>query len=292
MAQRGAKVDLVQPRRTTSPETQSSFGPVDSAPCRGGGRRPARGQDVGRLRQRLDVVDGGGLAEETVRHREGRLDARKAALALDGLEERRLFAADVGAGRRCESPLDAEAASRGCCRPDSPPHGTPPAPRSTRSMARVFAANVDEDARADGIGADERALEHAAGVAFEQHAVLEGARLRLVGVDDEIFGLAWRVGRALPLDPGREGCAAAPQQVGRLEFIAITSAGQSGQRLAQRLHPARSLVFDQPRAAPAPAERRDDAEVAAHVVVGPEVAAVVRPRAAKRSSRLSGATWA
>jgi hypothetical protein len=54
--------------------------------------------DGKRRRQRFHVVDDGGLLEEAVGGGEGRFDAREAAFAFDGLEERGLFAANVSAG--------------------------------------------------------------------------------------------------------------------------------------------------------------------------------------------------
>jgi hypothetical protein len=87
---------------------------VDARPpgCRQRGRRAAlwiakadRGErgaafehDVEDVRERLDVVDHGGLAEKPLLDGEGGLVARLPAKAFDRVEERRLLAADVGAG--------------------------------------------------------------------------------------------------------------------------------------------------------------------------------------------------
>jgi hypothetical protein len=54
----------------------------------------------------LDVVDDRGLAEEALDGGEGRLDAGPPALALDRLEQRRLLAADVGAGAAVDVAVD------------------------------------------------------------------------------------------------------------------------------------------------------------------------------------------
>ena len=59
--------------------------------------------------ERLDVVHDGRLAEQADLDRERRLVARLAALALDRLEERRLLAADVGAGAAPELDVEGEA---------------------------------------------------------------------------------------------------------------------------------------------------------------------------------------
>ena len=63
-------------------------------------------RDLGRLGERLDIVDHRRLAEIAHRHREGRPNARLARLALEQFDQRQFFAADVGAG--AEMNLDVE----------------------------------------------------------------------------------------------------------------------------------------------------------------------------------------
>lgn len=58
----------------------------------------ARSSSYRRDSDGLDVGDGGGAAEDADVGREGRLEARLALLALQRLDQRRLLAADVGAG--------------------------------------------------------------------------------------------------------------------------------------------------------------------------------------------------
>ena len=72
--------------------------------------RPAPLEDGQHVDQRLDVVDQRGLAEQPDLDRERRLVPRLAAVALDRVEDRRLLAADVGAGAAEE--LDVEARRR------------------------------------------------------------------------------------------------------------------------------------------------------------------------------------
>ncbi len=62
--------------------------------------------------ERLDVVHDGRLAEQPDLDRERRLVARLAALALDRFEERRLLAADVGAGAAAELDVEREAGAQ------------------------------------------------------------------------------------------------------------------------------------------------------------------------------------
>ena len=56
---------------------------------------------------------------------------------------------------------------------------------------RVFGADIDEaDCRADGVAADRHAFDHQVGVAFEQAAVHESARVAFVGVADDVLLVA------------------------------------------------------------------------------------------------------
>ena len=72
-----------------------------------GGAAP---QDGRRDRDRLDVVDRGRAAVEADRRRERRLQARLALLAFEALEQRRLLAADIGAGAAMQ--VDVEIVAR------------------------------------------------------------------------------------------------------------------------------------------------------------------------------------
>ena len=78
---------------------------------------------------------------------------------------------------------------------------------------RIFAADIDVALlRADRMGGDRHALDQLEGIAFHQHAVGEGAAVALVGVADDVFARARRLGDGAPLDPGRKPRPAAPAQ--------------------------------------------------------------------------------
>ena len=189
-AERRPGGDLVDAGRPTWPDTAKSLVPGESAVPSRAERVGALGQDHGHARERLDVVDHGGPAEETMVDREGGLGARLAPLSLDRVEERGLLAADVGA--RASPQLEREPRRR------SPaPRSSRPA-RSTSRMAwqepvvpmAVLAAYVDEDPlRPAGVGGDGRALEDRIGVPLDEDPILERAGLRLVGVDHHVVGL-------------------------------------------------------------------------------------------------------
>ena len=69
-------------------------------------------------------------------------------------------------------------------------------------------------------------------VPLEEVAVLEGARLALVGVDDEVLGRRRALGDEAPLHAGREARAAQAAEVGF--FTSSVMAGAAGAALAAR----------------------------------------------------------
>ena len=64
---------------------------------------------MGDVGKGLDVVDQGRPAVEALDRGEGRLQPRVAALALERVEQRRLLAADVGAGAAVDDQLEVAA---------------------------------------------------------------------------------------------------------------------------------------------------------------------------------------
>src|SRR6185437_8340458 len=73
-------------------------------------RRSAAEHDLRNVRQRLDVVDDSRQTEQPSLRGKGRLVARLAAIALDRVEDRRLFAADVRACAATDLDVEAHAA--------------------------------------------------------------------------------------------------------------------------------------------------------------------------------------
>ena len=83
----------------------------------------------------------------------------------------------------------------------------------------VLAADVDEAlGRADRVGGDRHALDQLMRLHLHQLAVFEGARLGLVGVDDDVLA-ASALGQERSLRAHREAGAAAAAQAGRLELF-------------------------------------------------------------------------
>ncbi len=85
-------------------------------------------------------------------------------------------------------------------------------------LRQVLAANVDEDVFGlDRMGGDEAALDQPVGDARHHLAVLERARLRLVGVDDEVRGSPALAIDERRLAAHREAGAAASPEIRLLE---------------------------------------------------------------------------
>ncbi len=188
--------------------------------AQGSVRLGAVGDDPGDVGERLDVVDVGRLAPEAGDRRVGRARARHAALALDRGDQRRLLAADEGAGAELQVQVEAPARAEdvvaevpSCLgvgdRLGKPLHGE-----------RILGAHVDVAlVRADRVAADDHALEHGVRVAVQDGGVHEGAGVALVGVADEVLHVARRLTRELPLGAGREAGPATAADARRRDLV-------------------------------------------------------------------------
>src|SRR5690606_11370409 len=169
----------------------------------------------------LGIVDRRRLAVEPEVRRERRLEARHALLALEGLEQRGLFAADVGAG--AEEGIEVKIDGR--------------AEQSLAEIARVvrflerlleaverlvleLAADVVvTDRRADRVAADRHTLDNRVRVVAQDVAVLAGAGFGFVRIADDVL-LAGRAARhEAPFEARREARAATTAKAGRLDDL-------------------------------------------------------------------------
>ena len=78
------------------------------------------------------------------------------------------------------------------------------------TLADIFAAEVDvAGVRAHREGGDQAALDEGVGVVAQDFAILAGAGLRFVGIDDEVGGARVFLWHERPFEAGREAGAAA-----------------------------------------------------------------------------------
>ena len=178
-------------------------------------------QDRGDRRVALCVVDGRRLTVETEGSRERRLEARLALLALERLEQRGLFTADVGAGahERVEVEVDAAALYVLAEQPRLVGllHG---GLEARNGFAEELATDVVvADGRAHGVGTERHPLDQRVRIETQDVAVVAGTGLAFVGVADGVL-LHRRIARhERPLGAGREACAPATAQSARLDAI-------------------------------------------------------------------------
>src|SRR5713226_5231445 len=185
-------------------------------------------------RQGLDVVDRGRHAPGALHSRERRPRAWLRPLAFERLEQRRLLAADVGAVPAIQAHVHrvigaewmlAEVALRMSL-------GDGVAQHLVRKV--VLAADVDPRlVAADCEGGDHRAFDERVGRVFHQVAVLCAARLRLVGIDDDVLGTGMILGHERPLGGGGEVRAPAPPQARALDLVDDLRGGHLLEHLAR-----------------------------------------------------------
>ena len=144
------------------------------------------------------------------------LDARAARLALDRVEHGRVLAADVGASPRDGVDVVVEALDAQDAAPEQAGlAGLLEAGAQDAELLGVLAAHVDDAlGRAEDATRDRHPLDDRVGVLLEEDLVLEGARLALVGVADDVLGRAVDAGQLTPLAAGGVGGAAAAAHVG------------------------------------------------------------------------------
>ena len=186
------------------------------------GREPggAAAQDGRRHGDRLDIVDGGRAAIEADIGREWRLQARLALLALEAFEQRRLLAADIGAGAVMD--VDVEIVAVDVVLADQPGLiGLVDGALQRLALADELAAHIDVGGdRAHGEAGDQAALDQRVRIVAQDVAVLAGAGLGFVGIDDEVGRPAVALlGHERPFQAGREAGAAAAAQARRLHLV-------------------------------------------------------------------------
>src|SRR5207302_11519300 len=169
------------------------------------------------------------------RHRKWRLVARLAAKALDRVEDRGLLAADVGAPSLADLDLEAGALPHHVAAEQAARPRSVDGPLQPLDGKRVLPTDVDVTELAAGrLGGDGHRLDDRERVPLHEHAILESARLRLVGIADQVMRPHWLPRDGLPLAAGGESRAAAPRQL-RIEHLANHAFGSDLEGATQRL---------------------------------------------------------
>ena len=115
------------------------------------------------------------------------------------------------------------------------------------ALADELAADVDEaGVRAHGEGGEQRALDQQMRIVPHDLAVLAGAGLALVGVDDEIGRARIGLGHERPLEARREAGAAAAAQARGLDLVDDPVVALVDQRLGAAPGAARARALEAP----------------------------------------------
>ena len=171
--------------------------------------------DLGDIGVSLDVVEHRRLAEQALDRRERRTRPGLAPVALDACHQRRLLAADEGAGAQADLDIKIKAGVKDIFAQQTQRPGLLDGNLQPLHGDGVLSADVDIALLCpDGIPRDGHGLDDTVGVALQNGPVHKRAGVSLVGIAADVFDLAGaRLGKA-PFTPCREAAAAAASQAG------------------------------------------------------------------------------
>ena len=181
---------------------------------------PALDHDGRRPGECLHVADQRRLVVEAVGLELGRLVAGLAAAILHRLDERALFATDVAPGAREHLHGEGPPAAEDVLATGPDRLGAGDFSAHDGDLFGILVPDVDPPPRGAGDQArQDHPLQHEMRVPREQFAILESARLALVGVTDDVLRVALRLPDVVPLLVGGHSGAAHAAQVGSLELV-------------------------------------------------------------------------
>src|SRR6266852_6201113 len=186
--------------------------------------------------ERLDVIDDGRAAVETDDGGEGRLDARVAAFAFEGLHQSGFFAALIGTRAGVHDQVEIETGAKDIFAEIVARISFVERGLDDVEHVAVFPANVNEAVvRIDRAAGDGDALDHLVRIHLHQRTVFAGARFGFVRIADDISGFRRILGDEGPFHAGGEARAAAPAEVRFLDFVDDRFRRHLLQRSFQRL---------------------------------------------------------
>src|SRR3990167_1728156 len=178
-------------------------------------------QDRRRDRNRFDIVDRRRAAIKSGAGRKRRLQARLALLALKAFKERGFLAANISAGAVMDKKVEIKTRPAGVLADQSRRIGFIDRLLQGDALVDIFAAKIDvAGLRLHREGGDEAAFDQKMRIVTHDVAILAGAGLGFVGVDDEIMRPVFDLFRHEgPFESGRESGAAAAAQARILNLL-------------------------------------------------------------------------
>ena len=167
-----------------------------------------------------------GLRNSAFDGRKRRLDPRPGPFAFQAFDQARFFAADVCRRAAMQENIERKVAAENvlaeiACRVALVDRRLQPIPAQ-----RVFEAQIKVGRRRPGReAAEDDPFDHLMRIVFHQDAVIERARLALVGVDAHVDRAGMVLGQEGPLQPGRESPPRRGRAVRWTLTISITCAG-------------------------------------------------------------------
>ena len=169
----------------------------------------ATSEDLRHVGESFDVVDDGGLLEESGLAGEGRLIARLGAMAFNGFEERGFFAADIATRANKDFEIEVEIAAENFLSDEAGFGAAANFFAEDFFLQRVFMADIEDTFFC---ASDESGDDHAFGNEMremgEDEAIFNGAGFALVGVADDVFVRIGLLADKVPLHPGGKTGAA------------------------------------------------------------------------------------
>ena len=197
---------------------QSSPPVAFRAQCRVG--FAAHQQNVRHIGDGLRVIDDRRPTIQSYNRGKRRTDAWHAALALQRLHQRRLFAHLVRPRAGLRDDVEVDAGAEDVFAQEAPCVGVCDRAFHDVQQVPILAAQIDEaQLRADGEARDHRALDDCVRVLAEEDVVLAGSRLALVAVHQHVLRLGRGLRHKAPLHARGEARATAPTQAAGLHGV-------------------------------------------------------------------------
>ena len=175
--------------------------------------------DPGDVSPGFDVVDSGRLAEQTGFRRERRTNVGHTTLPLDGAEQRRLLAADKGAGPLLDMDLEIERSPKDIFAEKAFFLGLGNGQIQAFDGEGIFGAAVDIGLIGPGgKSTDGHPFENRMGIAFQSGSVHERARVAFIGVADHILFVGLVAVCKTPFESGGEP-SSAPTPEARISYL-------------------------------------------------------------------------
>ena len=208
----------ISPARRTLPASENTFVPLLVLVPMPANASPPWRMIHGTMRQRLDVVNEGGLAPQPGLRGERRAQARHSPAAFHRGDQGRLFTADESAGAFLDGNAQRVIAPQETIAQPAAPLALGQRGLHPPQGLGILVADVEDGfVRADRYGGDGQPLDDPIREGLEDHPVHERPRVAFVAVANHVFGFAGLLPHQAPFLARGKPRAPAPAQAGSLD---------------------------------------------------------------------------